>query len=169
MIYVGIDPGTTGAIAFLRKDGARVFDLPTVDLPGEGSVRRRVHGPGLSQLLMTHAAGDSVLATLEDLSAGGRDSSAQTVGSQYRTRGTLETTLELLGLQPKIVLASRWKRLYGLAGKAADDKAGAKAIQLARGLYPELADQLKRVADHNRAEAVLIAHWARKTSEGSPL
>lgn len=169
MIVVGIDPGLSGAGAVIDHNGLRaVFDLPTVELPGKGSVRRRVHGPGLAQLLRTHCpAGESVLAVIEDISAGGmraregeqKSSSAQTVGSQYRTRGTVECVLEMLQLDLRIVHALTWKRFYGLiGGDMKPDQRKAKALQLARDLYPN-RPELARAKDHNRAEAMLIAKY----------
>jgi hypothetical protein len=82
-----------------------------------------------------------------------KGSSAQTVGSQYRTRGTVECVLEMLRLQVNAVHVLRWKKFYGL------DADKEKARQLALQLYPVLGAQLARKSDHNRAEAVLLAHY----------
>lgn len=157
MIVLGIDGGLTGAMAILGEKSAHVLDLPTVDLPGNGTVRRRVHGPALAALVRQHCpAGEPILAVVEDLSVGGRDSSAQTVGSQYRTRGTIECCLEMLGLEPHAVNARTWKRFFGLRS----DKG--EGLQLARQLYPECGERLRLVADHNRGEALLIARWGKR-------
>lgn len=173
MIVVGIDPGLTGACAVLDHNGLRaVFDLPTVELPGSGSVRRRVHGPSLAQELRRHWPADAAaVAVIEELSAGGlrarpgetMGSSAQTVGSQYRTRGTVECVLEMLRLQVSVVSPMKWKNFYGLLG--GDDKQRkAKSLDMARRLYPDCA-AIARVKDHNRAEAILIGHWLLRTTE----
>lgn len=161
MIVIGIDPGVSGAIAFLSHSRLPdVVDLPTVPIDGGGTVTRRVHAPALRSLIRERCPKDEpVRAVIESLSAGqrpesGRTSSAQTVGSQYRTRGAIEATLELLGLRPHEVHATKWKRFYGI-GK--DKK---HSLQVARELYPACAEQLRRVGDHNRAEALLIARWA---------
>lgn len=158
MIAIGIDPGITGAIAFVRHDGrADVCDLPTLELPGEGTVRRRVHGPGLAQLVRQHCpVGEPILVVLEDLSVGGRGSSAQTVGSQYRTRGTLECCLEMLRLEPVAVNARTWKRHYGIGADKAD------SLRIARELFPDLREQLQFAKSHNKAEALLIARYGLK-------
>ncbi len=166
MILIGIDPGLDGAIAFLRPapfgsedaDQVAVHDLPTVPLEGGGTVTRRVHGPALASMVRANCAkGEPILVFLEDISAGGRDSSAQTVGSQYRTRGTIECVIEMLGLQFTAVSPQRWKGLYGF-GKDKKD-----ALAIARELYPALeGDALRLAKHHNRAEAMLIARWGLK-------
>lgn len=172
MIAIGVDPGLSGAIAFIRPqpfgsdapDDVRVFDLPTVPLDGGGTVTRRIHVPGLNSLLRANVgAGDSIIACIEALSAGGsrpgqdRQSSAQTVGSQYRTRGEIESVFDLAGLKLYEVSAQTWKAMYGF-GKEKKD-----ALTIARKLYPALAeDQLRLALHHNRAEAVLVARWALK-------
>lgn len=161
MIVLGIDPGVSGAIAFLSH--ARlpdVVDLPTVPIEGDGMVKRRVHAPALRSLIRERCPiGEPVMAVIESLSVGqshdaARRSAAQTVGSQYRTRGTIEATLELLNLRPIEVHAAKWKRWYGI-GKDKKD-----SLQVARELYPACHEQLKRKADHNRGEALLIARYA---------
>ncbi len=177
MIIIGIDPGLSGACAVLDHNGMRaVFDLPTVDLPGKGSVRRRVHGPGLAAALRQHwPAGESAVAFIEELSAGGKrarpgeqmSSSAQTIGSQYRTRGTIECTLEMLRLEVIPVHARSWKSFFGLIGEEDATKRKAAGLDMARRLYPG-RPELKRAMDHNRGEALLIAHWGmRKHGHGA--
>jgi hypothetical protein len=166
MICLGFDPGITGAGCIIGlATGPVVFDLPAIDLPkGEGVTRRRLHARGLYEILIQHLAGqDNVHAVTEALSTGGKGSNASSVGSQFRTRGALEATVELVGLQLEEVYPVTWKKLYGLQGKQ-EDKKGAtlEARQMAIRLYPDLADKLQRVMDHNRAEAVLITHWYRR-------
>jgi crossover junction endodeoxyribonuclease RuvC len=155
-IVIGIDPGLDGAMAILKGESVTVVDLPTRAVNG-GSVTRRVDGRALSRIVREHCSpGVPVVVCIEDLSAGGRDSSAQTVGSQYRTRGTIEATIEILGLHPEPVMAQRWKKLFGLT------KDKKTALTVARELFPQVADDLKLAKHHNRAEALLIAQWARK-------
>jgi hypothetical protein len=163
-IYIGVDPGLSGGMAILARTGAKVFDLPTVDIAGGGTIRRRLHGPSLYSILMREAAGEQCLVAVEALAAGGRAgfNMAQTQNAMYRARGVLETVFELAGLQVLEVTPKAWKGMYGLAGKSEDGQAVAKALQLAAQFYPELMGDLDRKKDHNRAEAVLIAHWLRR-------
>lgn len=167
LTVLGIDPGITGGIAILGET-PMVFDMPTLAIAGDGgTIRRRVDVKGLYELLLPHLADASVYAVIEGIAAGGRKSSKQSVGSQYRTRGQIETVLELMGLTVHEVYPGTWKRLFGVQGKAEAKKAGDSAerdaCMLAKRLYPSLEDDLCLVKHHNRAEAVLIAHYARKT------
>lgn len=158
MLILGIDPGLDGACALIDHNGrADVFDIPTQAILGGGTVTRRVDARALRQTLRSKCPpGEPVVAVIESLSAGGRNSSAQTVGSQYRTRGAIEATLELLGLQPKEVHARTWKGWYGLTKDKGD------SLGVARQLFPELAGALGRAKDHNRAESLLVARYAQR-------
>lgn len=173
MIVIGIDGGVSGAIAFIDQRGeASVHDMPTV--PQDGSVTRRVFGPAFKSLVLANIPkGEPCMAVIEQLAGGGRGpggesrGNAMTVGSQHETRATLICVLELLGLrQPDTlhtVSPAAWKRLYGVPKASKDNAHKAFSLQTARDLYPALAQaHLTRVKDHNRAEAILIAHWARK-------
>jgi len=71
-----------------------------------------------------------------------------------------------LRVQIHYVTPQRWKTDLGLShppphvrkSKASAWRKAA-AMDLARELYPEAAGAWKRVRDHNRAEAALLAHW----------
>jgi hypothetical protein len=163
MVTVGIDGGLTGAIAFIFDDRpAIVDDLPTVtDEDG-----KRLHGPSLSKLLTLHLAGAGGVrgAYLEQLATGGftRKSNASSIQSQSITHGTIRCCLEMRGLKVELVHPTRWKKFYGI--KNVDGvKNTTASLAIARDLYPDLAQaSLTRAGDHNRAEAVLIAHFAHK-------
>lgn len=157
MIVIGIDPGLTGACAVLDHNGWRaVFDLPTMAIPDVGPkalVKRKVDGRALRRhLLATCAVDEPVLAVVEAVGVmGGKNNSIQTQGSLLRTLGAIESTLECLNLIVAYAPPKAWKGFYGLAA----DKNAARATALA--LYPDAP--VKLVKHHNRAEAILIAHW----------
>lgn len=165
-IWIGVDPGTTGGIAFLRPDGARVFELPSVPVEGGGLIKRRLHAPALYQLLMQHASGDTARAVIEAVGVGAgmgeKRGSTQTLASQHCSFEVVRSTLELVGVPYVAVPAQRWKKLYGLVGKNADDATVEKTLALARQLYPELEPDLRFKNCHNKADAVLLAHWGTK-------
>lgn len=173
MIWIGVDTGVTGAIAFLRPDGMRVFDLPTMPIDGDGMIKNRVHGPGVYRLLMVHAQGEPAAAVVETVDVGSgmgdRRGALQIVTSQHSSFEVVRTTLELVGIKVHPVSARRWKKLFGLAGKSSDAEAPRKARELAAQLYPDLAHDMRLVKAHNKAEAVLIAHWGHKVQGGSEL
>lgn len=165
MIVLGIDPGLTGACALLAPTWSKVLDLPAKDDPVTG---RRIDGPALAVLLQQHIpAGEPVRVCVEALSSTGGwgRNNAASVGSQFWTQGAIVTTLECLGLQiDGYPTPQTWKKFYGLGGKGKDDKAETirRAREIAATLYPELEPALARQKDHNRAEAVLVAHFFRK-------
>jgi hypothetical protein len=168
VITVGIDPGITGAVAFVDSRGSCVVeDIPTVELPGNGMVKRRIDGRALALLLRRHVpAADGVLVVLEAVGVmPSKGNSPQSQGSLMRSLGAIEAVLEVLRLPVQTVRPQAWKAHYGLK-RAKDEKDSAykaRSLGVARGLYPNAAAAaLARAKDHNRAEAVLLAHYGQK-------
>lgn len=161
MIAVGIDPGLTGAVAFIDSRGSCVVaDIPTTPLLGTGLIRRRVDGAQLARLLREHCpVGERVIVGLEAVHtigvSGGKNNALQTQGSLMRTLGSIEAVLEVLRMDFRSVDTQAWKGFYGLGSVKRE------AIQKALVLYPDAP--LRLVSDHNKAEALLIAHWALRT------
>lgn len=174
MIVIGIDPGLTGACSVLDHNGLRaVFDLPTMQDPSVGpaaKVQKKVDGRALVRLLRQHCpAGEPVRSVLEAVRSmapkkdGGKDHTAQSQGSLMRTLGAVEAVLECLGWAPEYVPPQTWKRNFGLIqpGLSATERKR-KSMDCARRLYPG-RNELALAKFHNRAEALLIAHWYRET------
>lgn len=159
MITIGVDPGLSGAVAFIDERGScLVEDLPTIALPGNGLVKRRIDGRALANLILRCTVpGEPVQAYVEQVSTmGGKNNAVQTQGSLMRTLGAVETVLEMLRMPPTMVVPRTWKRVYGLDSSKAD------SLAIARKLYPSIAgSRLKRALDHNRGDAVLLAHYGR--------
>ena len=168
MIFVGIDPGLTGAIAFICDGSAVVEDIPTIELAGKGLVSRRIDGRALADLLHKNCQiGHQATVVCEAVATmGGQNNALQTQGSLMRSLGAIEAVFDVVRAPCLLVRAQEWQRLYGLVGKKAEKRARGEmpaAILKARALYPGLAPRLQRVKDHNRAEALLIAHYGRET------
>jgi hypothetical protein len=161
MIICGIDPGLTGAVAFIDHHGLRaVFDLPTMPRPNIGpaaSVKRVCDGRGLSVILRDqHDPREPMLVVLEDVRMlGGKNNSMQSQEALVHTRGVVEGVLAARGHDLAIVSPRTWKAFFGLQ---ADKNA---ALALARSFFG--LEHLARVKDHNRAEAMLIARYAQRT------
>lgn len=176
MTILSFDPGLDGALAIIDSPrGDRVRDLPTRDdvrgMTGTGAVFRRIDNRALYRLLLAELKDEKVeIAIIEGLATGqsgrgefGSQSSTQTIGSQYRTRGNIECVCELIGLELQEVYPQTWKKPYGLKSDKVD------ALVLARKFFPDLEDEyLKRKSDNNRAEALLIGHWALRHRKGLP-
>lgn len=69
--------------------------------------------------------------------------------------GSILAGVARAGCPIRLVQPSKWKR----ESKLSSDKNA--SLGKARLLFPALADHLKRKADHNRAEALLLADWGR--------
>jgi crossover junction endodeoxyribonuclease RuvC len=160
MLIYGLDPGVTGAIAAIVNGRLHdVRDLP-VRQEGGGTVKRRIDSAGLAAIVREWRAQlgpDSELAVLERVGA----MPAQGVASVFslgHTAGACEGVLLALGCPVEFVAPAVWKRAAGLGRDKADSRAKASLV------FPGHAGLWTRVKDHNRAEAVMLAHygWGRR-------
>lgn len=172
MIVIGIDPGLTGACAVLSHAGLlAVFDVPTMPIPGvgpEASVQRKVDGLALRRRILEVCPADEPVAAVVEavgvMPSERKQNAIQTQGSLMRTLGAIECALETLRLPVAYANTRTWKRFYGLIGSnQSDTQRKAQALAKARALYPACQD-IGRAKDHNRAEAILIAHWHMRSS-----
>lgn len=143
---VGIDPGLTGAAAVIGPDGHSIDDLPILRVHSKGyldsyALRNWIMQWG-PRLIVIELAGSRQMQGVASIS------------QNWLTYGGVVATAMTLDCPVEIVSPLKWKRALGLIGK---DKEASRAKALK--LYPTLADMLKRKMDHNRAEAVLLAHW----------
>lgn len=162
MIYLGIDPGLSGACALLHNDSmvTEVFDTPTLEVIRNGRRRRDYQiAPLISSLVLRVgnliSETGEVCAYLESVNA----FPGQGVTSMFslgRGLGLWEGVLAALGIPYTKVLPQVWKREM-LGGKSRQGK-GASLLR-AQQLFPS-AD-LSRKRDHGRAEALLLAHYGR--------
>lgn len=145
-LYVGIDPGKTGAIA--------VID--------DGGVLREIHD-------MPYAGGEVVPSLVSGILA---------------LEGIHRVWIEKVGAHPRQGIASTWKFAQGygtLLGVASSRRLSVRRVtpakwkrtmkvtaekgtsrRLACELWPDWADQYRRVKDDGRAEACLIAEYGRR-------
>lgn len=141
MIVAGIDPGMTGAISmFVEGKLTDIHDMPTYD--------GRVDGLELMALI----AGANVVY-LENTHPMPKNGSISSYKLGLNT-GIVIGVVQAEAIPLVRVSAATWKAYNGLMRKPKD-----VAIGLARELYPDFKDRLKRVKDHNRAEAVLIGRY----------
>jgi crossover junction endodeoxyribonuclease RuvC len=147
-VIVGVDPGLTGALALVTRDGELV---DVVDMP---VMRGCVYGALICEALngWTRSCGDLSHAVVEQQQAMPK----QGVSSSFRTGMNYGVILGAFGamrLPVEHVTAAKWKRDLGLG--ASKDASRARAVEL----WPEHADRFKRVKDDGRAEAALIGLW----------
>jgi len=149
--YVGIDPGKTGAIAFVCYHGqdslTLVHDVPLVN----GDYNFYEMWKLLGNLIQQHAA---TYLTLEKQQAMPKQGVSSTF-STGRGYGAWEALCWITTPDFEIVSPRKWKKKLGLTS----DKEQSR--ELAIKLYPSMKDMLARKRDHNRAEALLLAHYTK--------
>jgi len=150
-IYLGIDPGLSGALALLDGDGAlfQVEDLPVM-ARGRGRVKSELDAAGLARLLRPHA-GQIRLAVVEQV-ASMPGQGVASIFSLGHSLGSIVGVLAALAIPLRLVPPAVWKRAAGVS--ADKNLARSEAIRL----WPNAP--LDRVKDHNRAEALLLARYA---------
>jgi crossover junction endodeoxyribonuclease RuvC len=156
MIICGIDPGLNGAVAILDDSGgvSSALDLP-VHIVGTARGKRRaeldIHKIAalLRGMLIDHVFIEQVSAMPK-----------QGVTGVFRfgySAGVLEGIVVTLGLPLTFVRPQAWQRHHGIRGGA--DEARRRCLQL----YPSIGEQLRRVKDCHRADAILIAAYGLAT------
>lgn len=163
--YLGIDPGVTGALALVGPEGdARLLvDVPSMTVKVGGRERNDYDIPAMLDTLRLVNRGVPIRVILEKVGVMPTDGKvgAFSFGKGY---GAWQALLHAIGLPFTLVSPLVWKREFGLLG-CNKDASRAYAIQL----FPTLLDRLKRVKDHNRADALLLAEWGRQTQAGELL
>ena len=178
MIYIGIDPGLNGGVGviFNREledtvisvgsfdeyigrgcalTTVHVWDTPTTIVTKAGKNKRRPLVGAMALLLKPFANRKDVLAVLEDVHAMPQQgvSSTFTFGEG---KGIWEGILGAFDIPFDLVSPQAWKKEMGLDKDK--NASRAKAVQL----FPNLTEQLARVKDDGRAEAILMAEYGRR-------
>lgn len=151
-IYIGIDPGKTGAVAFLSSPNvARVEDLPWIG--------KDLDIQQIKRWLEEVRSRDFCVACLEYQQAfpGQGAVSAYTLGEGV---GQLKGLLLGMGIAFEEVRPAKWKTALSIPAKATKDI----SMMAARRLFPEA--ELGRKKDHGRSEALLIAEYRRRLESG---
>ncbi len=152
MIYVGIDPGMSGAIAWFTELGdlIAVEDMP---LKGEGK-QRRVDGQVLASYILEHAGMEDTVIAVERV----HSMPQQGVASTFRfgmSYGVALAVADICSTYHHSVRPQEWKKLFNLIGK---DKDAARLLVL--DYFPDQAGLFARKKDQGRADAALVALWA---------
>lgn len=151
MIFIGVDPGFSGAVATILEDGTlEVEDMPTLKNV-KGKVEIDLHG--LYSVL--HPEGFECFAVVEQVGA----MPGQGVTSMFRfgqSYGAIQMAVAAHKIPVAYVTPVRWKKHFGLT-RGKDVSRG-----LAMQRFPDRADWFKRVKDDGRAEAALLALYAKE-------
>lgn len=155
-ITVGVDPGVSGAIAFLTDKGQEVFDMPVM----ASGKKQQINPYELHHLLVKMLAGRAAQSVvyLEQVSAMPGQGVSSTFGFGV-SFGIIQGVVAGLGVPLVMVTPTTWKRRAGLLGKEKD-----QARTLAQRLYPTA--ELGRKKDIGRADAILIARFGGMDEQG---
>ena len=148
--FIGIDPGATGCAALIHDGGHDLFDWP-----GDPALV-------VPRLMGWLARFEIKLAALEKVGA----MPGQGVVSMFtfgQNVGTWHGILAALGIPYVCPRPQEWQK--GIVDRKAGKDTKAAALATARRLFPD-AD-LGRKKDHGRADALLLAWWARRQGIGS--
>lgn len=157
-LVIGVDPGKSGAIAILDRQGRlhAVHDMPVV-------------GPIVSAALLSETVHEHIdpfalapfgTAVIEDV----HSMPKQGVSSSFafgRSLGVVEGVMAGEGLSLVYVSPARWKRAMSLTAD--------KGVSRRRAIeqWPHMAKSFARVKDDGRAEAALIALWWIRHGQGA--
>lgn len=153
-MILGIDPGLSGALAFLDAGRLEVHDMPTHTLTVNGKQRRRLDLYQLADLFAESAA-QCRLAVVEDVHA----MPGQGVSSSFSfgfCAGAVQAIVAAYDVPVQLVRPAVWKRAFGLTS----DKDASR--RRASELLPAFADRWPLAKHDGRAEAVLLALYGGK-------
>lgn len=155
-MIVGIDPGASGAIAWLDDFGRliEVRDLPVAKVNG-----RTVLVPSALAAMLREQGREPIHAYVETMASRPNDGR---VGSMAlgRNFGMIEGVLAGVGVPLTPVGPRKWKRVLNVPA----DKSASRAR--AAQLWPGLAGTFARVKDDGRAEAALIGLYGANAMQG---
>jgi len=159
-MIIGIDPGKSGAVAFLNDRLIDVVSCPII--PGKKS-RKEYDERGMADVFIQRLDFDpknETRAFMEKAQAMPKQgvSSMFNYGTGY---GIWIGILAALGIPYELVTPRRWKKDM-LADLPGDDQK-ARSVIAANRLFPHCRYKKK---DHNKAEALLIAEWGRRRIGG---
>ena len=145
-MYCGIDPGyKTGGVAFVCGDWAEVHNLPLFD---EGGVNSHE-----LDYIFNSVPIDFIVIEKQSSRPMQGVASAFKLGMGY---GQVLATVSMVGIKHQIITPASWKKKM----RVTKDKDYAR--QLAIQQFPKLAMDLKLKKHEHRAEALLLAAYARE-------
>jgi crossover junction endodeoxyribonuclease RuvC len=159
MIYIGIDPGLSGAVAVIHPNNdISIYDTPTFTIKSGSKSKRKYNIAIMTQILVSHYSKETKIALeLVHAMPGQGVTSMFTMGEGY---GMWQGIIASLYLPLTFVTPQLWKKTL-MDGMGKDkDASRMRAIQL----FPQVADQLKLKKHDGRADALLIAEYLRRTN-----
>lgn len=162
MIYLGIDPGLTGAVAIIDADGAvELCDSPSWEVKTKGRIQHDYNVHGMAEIIagVIARAGNRglIAAALEKV----HSMPEQGVASSFKFGvglGTWQGILAAFGITFQMIPPQRWKKVL-MDGMPKEKDA---SLIVAQRLFPTADLRLRK--HHGRADALLLAEFMRRSN-----
>ena len=159
MLIIGIDPGISGSICFL-KDGKilDVVDMPTM-ADGKKN-KKQVNGSQIYNEILKKIGTEknqNVRVIIEHVSA----MPGQGVTSMFnfgQSFGILKGICSAMRLPMYFVRPAKWKKYFNIINSE-KDASRTRAIEI----FPYFSSQLSKKKDSNKADAILISNFYYET------
>jgi hypothetical protein len=148
MIFIGIDPGKTGALGVIWGYPNGKFGLWVYDFDPDKFVTD-----------LRAFTVQKPFCVLEKVGA----MPGQGVTSMFnfgKNAGMWIGVLKSFGIPYEEIAPQKWQKEIFDSARGGDPKDRSRAMALK--LFPDLGPQLQRKKDHNRADAILMAEYARR-------
>tara|TARA_B100000674_G_C37369594_1_gene702406 strand:- start:67 stop:561 length:495 start_codon:yes stop_codon:yes gene_type:complete len=159
MLIIGIDPGISGSICFL-KDG-KILDVIEMPTMNEGKKnKKQVNGSQIFNEISKRINSEeknSVRVVIEQVSA----MPGQGVTSMFnfgQSFGILKGICAAMQIPMYFVRPAKWKKYFNLINSE-KDASRTRAIEI----FPYFSAQLSKKKDSNKADAILIANFYYET------
>lgn len=155
--YIGIDPGTDGAISILNSE----LEIVYCDNLPKTKNRRGSNILDVNKFIKVFLlCRGRTMCGLEDVWST-PSQGVKSAGSFMYAYGSIRTSLIFSKIPFIDIIPNEWKKHYGLKGGKGKTKDQLKAMskELVIQIYPKDRNRFKLVKDHNKAESVLIARY----------
>ena len=159
MLIIGIDPGISGSICFLKEGKiSDVIEMPTMT-DGKKN-KRQVNGSQIFNEISSRIIGvekHNIRVVIEHVTA----MPGQGVTSMFnfgQSFGILKGICSAMQLPMYFVRPAKWKKYFNLINTS-KDASRTRAIEI----FPRVSEKLKRKKDTNKADAILIASYYYNT------
>ena len=159
MLIIGIDPGVSGSICFL-KDG-KILDVIEMPVMNEGKKnKKQVNGSQIYNEItkkINISPETNTRVVIEHVTA----MPGQGVTSMFnfgQSFGVLKGICSAMRLPMFFVRPAKWKKYYNLINSE-KDASRTRAIEI----FPDFSSHLSKKKDSNKADAILIASFYYET------
>ncbi len=159
MLIIGIDPGLSGSICFMKE--GKILDVIEMPTMTDGKKnKKQVNGSQIYNEILkkvNEIKNSEVRVVIEQVSA----MPGQGVTSMFnfgQSFGILKGICSAMQLPVYFIRPARWKKYFNLINSE-KDASRTKAIEI----FPYYSAQLSRKKDSNKADAILIASFYYET------